>query len=247
MDFEPGSLPVAIKEELIVLFLDDVGGEVRRGVGYQMEQGTVTYRTLVLAEPHPLFTECFLNMLGVKREYTPVLDCSGLDQMLNAAADREDTLLILNLDATGSRGAAALTDVRKVYKHARMILVCNDADEGLAHYALSSGADWVIFKTAPVSEMRTIAKRIRSGIADDARVEESDAVLERSTLYSKLANLTPKQMTILRYLRDGLLNKQIAYELGLTEATVKHHISLILKKLNCYRRTQAVAIANRMM
>lgn len=230
-----------------MLLLDDIGGEVRRGLGHQAEQGTVVYRTLVLAEPHPLFTECFLNMLGVKREYTPVLDCCGLDQMLNAAPDREDTLLFLNLEATGSRGSAALIDVRKAYKHARLILICNEADEGLAHYALSNGADWVLYKTSSVAELRSIAKRIRSGISDDACVDECEEILERSSLYSKLANLTPKQMTILRYLRDGLLNKQIAYELGLTEATVKHHISLILKKLNCYRRTQAVAIANRMM
>ena len=186
-------------------------------------------------------------MLGIKREYTPVLDCSELDQMLSAAPDREDTLLLLNLDATSSRGSAALNDIRKVYKRARLILICNEFDKGLAHFALGNGADWVVFKTAPVSELRAVAKRIKSGIADDTLFEETDAVLERSTLYSKLANLTPKQMTILRYLRDGLLNKQIAYELGLTEATVKHHISLILKKLNCYRRTQAVAIANRMM
>jgi len=230
-----------------MLLLDDTGNEVRRGLGHHIEQGTVNYRTIVLAEPHPVFTECLLSMLGIKREYTPVLDCSELDQMLSAAPDREDTLLLLNLDATSSRGSAALNDIRKVYKRARLILICNESDHGLAHYALGNGADWVVFKTAPVSELRAVAKRIKSGIADDALFEETEAVIERSTLYSKLANLTPKQMTILRYLRDGLLNKQIAYELGLTEATVKHHISLILKKLNCYRRTQAVAIANRMM
>ena len=230
-----------------MLLLDDIGGELRRGTSYQAEQGLMNYRTVVLAEPHPVFTECLLNMLGIKREYTPVLDCVGLDQLLSAAPDREDTLLVLNLEATGSRGSAALTDVRKNYKYARLILICNEADEGLAHYALGNGADWVVFKTASVSQLRAVSRRICSGIADEAAIEESDAILERSTLYSKLANLTPKQMTILRYLREGLLNKQIAYELGLTEATVKHHISLILKKLNCYRRTQAVAIANRMM
>ena len=230
-----------------MLLLDDTGSEVRRGLGHQIEQGTVNYRTVVLAEPHPVFTECLLSILGIKREYTPVLDCNLLDQLLSAAPDREDTLLVLNLDATGSRGSAALNDVRKVYKLARLLLICDEADEGLAHYALGNGADWVIFKTSPVSEIRSVAKRVKSGISDDSCIDETDEILQRSTLYSKLANLTPKQMTILRYLREGLLNKQIAYELGLTEATVKHHISLILKKLNCYRRTQAVAIANRMM
>ena len=230
-----------------MLLLDDIGGEVRRGLSHHAEHVTVSYRNIVLAESHPIFTECFLSMLGIKREYTPVLDCKGLDQMMSAAPDRKDTLLFLNLNATSSRGSAALSDIRKVYRHARLVLICDEEDEGLAHYALGNGADWVVYKTAPVSELRSIAKRIRSGISDEATMEESDAVMERSTLYSKLANLTPKQMTILRYLREGLLNKQIAYELGLTEATVKHHISLILKKLNCYRRTQAVAIANRMM
>lgn len=230
-----------------MLLLDDIGGEVHRGLEHRALQTVVTYRTIVLAEPHPIFTECVLNMLDIKREYTPVLDCAGLDQLLSAAPDREDTLLLLNLDATASRGAAALSDVRKAYKHARLVLICDEADEGLAHFALSNGADWVLQKTASVTQLKAVAQRIKSGIADEGPVDENEEVLERSSLYSKLANLTPKQMTILRYLRDGLLNKQIAYELGLTEATVKHHISLILKKLNCYRRTQAVAIANRMM
>ena len=229
-----------------MLLHDDVGDD-RPGTGQPIEQDAKHYRTVVLAESHPIFTECVLSLLGIKREYTPVLDCKSLDQLLSAAPDREDTLLFLNLSATGSRGSAALIDVRKSYRHARVVLVSDLEDEGLAHYALSNGADWVIFKTAPVSELKAITRRIRSGISDEALVNENDAVLARSSLYTKLANLTPKQMTILRYLRDGLLNKQIAYELGLTEATVKHHISLILKKLNCYRRTQAVAIANRMM
>lgn len=230
-----------------MLLLEDVGGEVRRGMTYQAEQGVVTYRTLVFAETHPIFTECLLNMLGIKREYTPVLECAGLDQLLSAAPDREDTLLVLNLSATASRGSAAIADVRKAYKHARLILVSDENDKGLAHFALGHGADWVISKTAPITELRAAASRVRAGLADEAPAIEEGEVSERSDLYSKLANLTPKQMTILQYLRDGLLNKQIAYELGLTEATVKHHISLILKKLNCYRRTQAVAIANRMM
>lgn len=230
-----------------MLFLEEVGGEVRRGFDRNLEEPAVTYRTIVLAEPHPIFTECVLNMLGIRREHTPVLDCAGLDQLLSAAPDREDTLLLLNLDATASRGSAALADVRKAYKHARLILICDEADDGLAHFALNNGVDWVLQKTSSVSELRAILARVKAGLSDEVQGIETEEVLERSSLYSKLANLTPKQMTILRYLRDGLLNKQIAYELGLTEATVKHHISLILKKLNCYRRTQAVAIANRMM
>ena len=230
-----------------MLRLDTVGGDIHRGFGHQMGRDQMIYHTVALAEPHPIFTECILKMLGIARTATPVLECVGLEQLLSAAPDREDTLLMLNLDATGSRGAAAIADVRKAYKHARLALICDEADEGLAHFALTNGADWVLKKTASVVELQTISTRIRSGMSDECAMEECEEVLERSTLYSKLANLTPKQMTILRYLRDGLLNKQIAYELGLTEATVKHHISLILKKLNCYRRTQAVAIANRMM
>ncbi|MCV6548221.1 MAG: response regulator transcription factor [Cohaesibacter sp.] len=230
-----------------MLVLENIGGEVRRGLTHQAEQGTVTYRTLVMAETHPIFSECLLNMLGIKREYTPVLECAGLEQLLSAAPDREDTLLVLNLAATASRGAAAIADVRKAYKHARLVLICDENDKGLAHFALGHGVDWVISKTAPVTELRSAAKRIQAGLSDEAPVLAAEEISERSNLYSKLANLTPKQMTILKYLRDGLLNKQIAYELSLTEATVKHHISLILKKLNCYRRTQAVAIANRMM
>jgi DNA-binding NarL/FixJ family response regulator len=64
--------------------------------------------------------------------------------------------------------------------------------------------------------------------------------IDRADLVSRLSKLTPQQLRVLRMLQQGLLNKQIAYELQVGETTVKAHVSEILRKLNVYSRTQAV-------
>ena len=68
---------------------------------------------------------------------------------------------------------------------------------------------------------------------------------EAEALVGRLATLTPQQMRVLMMLREGLLNKQIAYELSVSEATVKAHVSAILQKLNVESRTQAVIASSR--
>lgn len=207
----------------------------------------VHYDTIIMADPHPVFCEVLLNLLGYDHNSVNVVQASSIETMVSTACDRSDTLIIVTLTAIGTRGSAGLNDIRRVFPKARVAVICDEANDGLAVFALENGADWAIRKTDDMSSLRATAVRIRSGISDSPIENVDEYSASQARLYGKLACLTPKQMTILRFLRDGLLNKQIAYELGLTEATVKHHISLILKKLSCYRRTQAVAIANRMM
>jgi DNA-binding NarL/FixJ family response regulator len=71
----------------------------------------------------------------------------------------------------------------------------------------------------------------------------SDA--ETADLLTRLTSLTPQQVRVLMMLSEGLLNKQIAYELGVSEATVKAHVSAILQKLGVESRTQAVIAASK--
>jgi DNA-binding NarL/FixJ family response regulator len=69
--------------------------------------------------------------------------------------------------------------------------------------------------------------------------------VQTASLMARLASLTPQQVRVLMMLSEGLLNKQIAYELGVSEATIKAHVSAILQKLGVESRTQAVIAASK--
>src|SRR6185436_18344226 len=109
------------------------------------------------------------------------------------------------------------------------------------------GASGFIPKTLGIEEMRTaIAQVMEGGVWTPPGVnfgQSCDA--ESVDLMPRLASLTPQQVRVLMMLSEGLLNKQIAYELRVSEATVKAHVSAILQKLGVESRTQAVIVAAR--
>jgi DNA-binding NarL/FixJ family response regulator len=107
------------------------------------------------------------------------------------------------------------------------------------------GASGFIPKTLGVDAMRTAISRILGGDVwtppDVDLSAGSDAA--SAELMARMATLTPQQVRVLMMLSEGLLNKQIAYQLGVSEATVKAHVSAILQKLGVESRTQAVIAA----
>jgi DNA-binding NarL/FixJ family response regulator len=107
------------------------------------------------------------------------------------------------------------------------------------------GASGFIPKTLGVEAMREAIKRVLAGEVwtppDVDLSARADA--ETAALLARLASLTPQQVRVLMMLSEGLLNKQIAFELSVSEATVKAHVSAILQKLNVESRTQAVIAA----
>ena len=83
-------------------------------------------------------------------------------------------------------------------------------------------------------------------LPEDMAEQIVDVSQEDKELAEKVADLTPQQYRVLYYVHEGLLNKQIAYQLGITEATVKAHMTAIFRKLDVYSRTQAVLLAERL-
>jgi len=122
-----------------------------------------------------------------------------------------------------------------------------DSTPAAIRRCMEFGASGFIPKTLGVEAMRTaMARVLEGGVWTPPDVDlggGSDA--EAAELMSRLATLTPQQVRVLMMLSEGLLNKQIAYQLGVSEATVKAHVSAILQKMNVFSRTQAVIMANR--
>jgi DNA-binding NarL/FixJ family response regulator len=109
------------------------------------------------------------------------------------------------------------------------------------------GASGFIPKTLGVEALRqAVAQVLRGEVWTPPDVDlQRDTDAESAAVIARLATLTPQQVRVLMMLSGGLLNKQIAYELSVSEATVKAHVSAILQKLGVESRTQAVIAAGK--
>jgi len=157
----------------------------------------------------------------------------------------EVDLVLLDLTMPGVRGFSGLLYLRAQYPGVPVIVVSANDDPAAIRHCMEFGASGFIPKTLGVEAMRGAISRILSGgvwTPPDVDLSAgSDA--ETAALMARMATLTPQQVRVLMMLSEGLLNKQIAYQLGVSEATVKAHVSAILQKLGVESRTQAVIAA----
>jgi DNA-binding NarL/FixJ family response regulator len=160
---------------------------------------------------------------------------------------REVDLILLDLRMPGVRGFSGLMYLRAQYPSVPVVVVSANDDPDVIRRCMEFGASGFFPKTLGADVMRAAVARVLAGEVwtppefDAAR--KTDA--ESAAMIARLSSLTPQQVRVLMMLSGGLLNKQIAYELGVSEATVKAHVSAILQKLGVDSRTQAVIAAGR--
>jgi DNA-binding NarL/FixJ family response regulator len=156
-------------------------------------------------------------------------------------------LVLLDLTMPGVRGFSGLMYLRAQYPSVPVVVVSANDDPVVIRRCMEFGASGFIPKTLGVEEMRSaIARVLEGGVWTPPDVDlKTAADSETADLMVRLSTLTPQQVRVLMMLSEGLLNKQIAYNLGVSEATVKAHVSAILQKLKVESRTQAVIAAAR--
>jgi DNA-binding NarL/FixJ family response regulator len=214
----------------------------------QVLSGAASYR-LLIADDHPLFR-------GALREAVSSL-CSGGE--IAEAGTFEDAskildtgnevdLVLLDLAMPGVRGLSGLMYLRAQYPSVPVVIISGNDDPAVIRRCMDFGASGFIPKTLSVEGMReAIAGVLKGGIWTPPDVDlGANADSETSAMLARLATLTPQQVRVLMMLSEGLLNKQIAYELTVSEATVKAHVSAILQKLGVESRTQAVIAASKL-
>ena len=154
-------------------------------------------------------------------------------------------LMLLDLTMPGVRGFSGLMYLRAQYPSVPVVVVSANDDPAVIRRCMDFGASGFIPKTLGVEAMRAaIARVLEGGVWTPPDVDlKAGTDAETADLMARLATLTPQQVRVLMMLSEGLLNKQIAYELGVSEATVKAHVSAILQKLGVESRTQAVIAA----
>ena len=206
---------------------------------------TAAYR-LVIADDHPLFRGALREAVSGLLADADIAEAGSFDEV-SAQLDRagDIDLVLLDLAMPGVRGFSGLMYLRAQYPSVPVVVVSAADDAAVIRRCMDFGASGFIPKTLGVEAMRgAIARVLEGGVWTPPDVDLSgkpDAAT--AELIARLATLTPQQVRVLMMLSEGLLNKQIAYALGVSEATVKAHVSAILQKLGVESRTQAVIAA----
>ncbi|MGN6461478.1 MAG: response regulator transcription factor [Pseudolabrys sp.] len=208
-------------------------------------QSNDVYR-LVSADDHPLFRGALREAVNGLFEKVDITEAGTFDDVSALLDQRGDIdLVLLDLTMPGARGFSGLMYLRAQYPGVPVIVVSANDDPVAIRRCMDFGASGFIPKTLGVDEMRDVIGRIlKGGVWTPPDINlDSKADVEINQLMAKMATLTPQQVRVLMMLSEGLLNKQIAFQLGVSEATVKAHVSAILQKLGVDSRTQAVIAA----
>lgn len=203
---------------------------------------------LLIADDHPLFRGALREAVSGLLERVEIAEAGTFDDVVAFLERNADIdLVLLDLTMPGARGFSGLMYLRAQYPGVPVVVVSANDDPATIRRCMEFGASGFIPKTLGVEEMRAAISRILGGgvwTPPDVDLSTgSDA--EAAELMSRMVTLTPQQVRVLMMLSEGLLNKQIAFQLGVSEATVKAHVSAILQKLGVESRTQAVIAAAR--
>jgi len=203
---------------------------------------------MVVVDDHPLFREALAGTLRRLHPNCRVSETASFEQLQDLLeTDPAVDLVLLDLHLPGRHGLSALAWLRGRYPEIPVLLISAHDDAAVIRRALADGAAGFLSKSA---DSETIEQAIARVLEGDTWVppglEPSAGEADEADLVRRIGELTPQQYRILLMLGDGRLNKQIAWELDITEATVKAHMTAIMRKLEVSNRTQAVTLLNRL-
>jgi len=210
---------------------------------------TQALKSALIVDDHPLFCDALSMTL---RSVAGITEVATADR-LQSAIDRLDArpapdVILLDLNLPDVNGFDGLIRLKQAAGPLPVIVVSSLSDNRVIDACLSAGAAGFIPKHSGRDVFRAAFDRIRAGQvfvpADyDAPPDPRLRPHQRGDAMARLGLLTRQQARILQLICEGMLNKQIAYELSIAETTVKAHVTAIMRKLGVQSRTQAVLLA----
>lgn len=205
----------------------------------------------LIADDHPLFRDALRRAVASLYPDAAIAEADTTASMQSLLEQGgEPDLLLLDLHMPGSSGFSGLVHVRARNPALPVIVVSGNEEPGVMRRAIAHGASGYIPKSSSLEQMAQAIRLVLDGEvwlpASAASVQQTHLAADEADIARRLRDLTPQQFRVLMMLADGLLNKQIAYELNVSEATIKAHMTAILKKLGASNRTQAVVAASRL-
>jgi DNA-binding NarL/FixJ family response regulator len=202
---------------------------------------------LLIADDHPLYRDALKGALGMAFSDLNILESGDLNATVKTLEENDVDLLLLDLHMPGSSDLFGLLHIQKTFSDLPIAVVSGTEDTSLISKVVGVGAMGFIPKTASAQDISDAVNAMLEGdvwVPEAVRQQIEQVDENFSVLAENVASLTPSQYKVLCYMRDGLLNKQIGYNLEIAEATVKAHVTAIFRKLGINNRTQAVLIAS---
>lgn len=204
---------------------------------------------ILIADDHPMVRDALRSAVGYTCQAEQVFEAGCLDDAARLLGEQGDMdLLLLDINMPGMNGLSGLVSLRSQFPATPVVVVSAHEDRKLVREVIQCGAAGFIPKSTPRDGIAAALRLVMEGgvYVPELPGEDEPEDGETAEIARRLATLTPQQMRVLEMLGTGKLNKEIAYELSITETTVKAHVSAILQKLKVYSRTQAVVFANRL-
>lgn len=198
---------------------------------------------IVIADDHPLFRSALRQALGNAYPDTTWLEAESADTLQHTLDNNNQLdLIILDLQMPGSHGYSTLIHLRSHYPAIPVVVISAHEDTKTIAKAMHYGSCGFIPKSTSMDDLANALDLILQGETwlPHGLDLSKENISEDGDFANRLAELTPQQYKVLQMFGEGLLNKQIAYDLDVSEATIKAHATAIFRKLNVRNRTQAV-------
>lgn len=199
----------------------------------------------LIIDDHPLFREALHSAVELAYPGSDTLDAASLEDACKLLeADEGFDLALLDLSIPGVKGMEGLLHLRTHYPRLPVVVVSGTEDAPIVAQVMAYGAAGFIPKSSKKTTLSDAIQQVMNGavyLPENYADAQSEALDDRTReMIERLSSLTPQQIRVLQMICNGLLNKQIAYELQVGETTVKAHVSEILRKLGVSSRTQVV-------
>ncbi|MFV0455214.1 MAG: response regulator transcription factor ErdR [Pseudomonas sp.] len=205
---------------------------------------------IIIADDHPLFRSALQQALTLglsdNVRLVEAASIAELETLLEQGAEWD--LVLLDLNMPGAYGFSGLVLLRGQYPQLPVVMISAQEDASVVARAREFGASGFIPKSSSLEDIQEAVRAVLDGdVWWPSNIEDASHLsAEAKAASAGLASLTPQQFRVLTMVCDGLLNKQIAYELSVSEATIKAHVTAIFRKLGVRTRTQAALLLQQM-
>jgi DNA-binding NarL/FixJ family response regulator len=195
---------------------------------------------ILSVEDHPVFREGLATIIASQTDMLLVAQAPNAVEAMAEFRRHKPDVTLMDLRLPGTNGTDALIAIRGEFPQARVIMLSSSDTDGEIQRAMRSGASAYMLKSMPKNDLLAVIRAVHAG-----RRQVPPEVAARLAEHLGEEELTSRELDVLRLIRDGYRNKQIADKLAIAETTVNFHIKNLVGKLGANDRTHAVAIAIR--
>lgn len=204
---------------------------------------------VLIADDHPLFRQGIKQILELENDITVVAQAANGDEAVRLTREHKPDVILMDINMPGSNGLQAIKEIKDENINSKIIVLTIHEDREYLIKTIQMGAEGYVLKDAEPSVLIDAIRSVHQGQSyiQPNMTKELVKEFNRLTLHGRERNgenrLTAREREVLKLIAEGMINKEIATKLYISEKTVKNHVSSIFRKLNVSDRTQAAIYA----